>query len=79
LGYKHINRCIIKYIIDTVKQQNLSYRNLIRNYANNIILIRDNILAKANLDINDWLNDNITSEQFNLINKEISDTINRIN
>jgi ankyrin repeat protein len=80
LTYKDIPReKIIKYIINTVKEQNISYKNLIRNYAFKIIEIRDNILNKANIDINDWLNDNLNNEQFDIIMKEIANILNKLN
>ena len=46
-----------------MRLKKLDLKNLIRNYAENIIKIRDEILNQANLDINDWLNDEITKEQ----------------
>ena len=80
MTYKDIPRNkLINYIINSVKEQNLSYKNLIRNYAFNIIKIRDNVLNKAGLDINDWLNDEINNEQFDIIVHEISDLITRSN
>ncbi len=36
---------------------------MIRNYSNNVVQKRDDLLKKANMDINDWLNDNYTSDQ----------------
>ncbi len=79
LTYKEIPRKkIINYIINSVKEQNLSYKNLIRNYGFKILDIRDKILNKANLDINDWLNDDLTSEQFDIIFNEITDLINKL-
>lgn len=41
---------------------NISYRNLIRNYSKNITDIRDNFLEKINSNINDWNNDKITKD-----------------
>jgi ankyrin repeat protein len=48
---------LVNLLIDTIKKQNVSVKNMIRNYALNIIKDRDEILDKAGLDINDWLND----------------------
>ena len=80
INYKDIPReKIIQYIINTVKEQNLSYKNIIRNYAFGIIKIRDNILNKAGLDINDWINDNINKEQYDSVIKEITNVLNKIN
>ena len=60
------------------KEQNISYKNLIRNYAFNIIKLRDEILSKANLDINSWLNEDFSKDQFDILIKEIKNTINKI-
>lgn len=80
MTYKDIPRDkLIEYIINLIKEQNISYKNLIRNYAFKIINIRDTLLNKAKLDINDWLNEDFSKEQFDNLIKEIKDTINRIN
>ncbi len=79
LRYPDIGRNkIIKYIIKTIKEQRISYRNLIRNYAFNIIELRDSILNNVSVDINDWLNDEITTEQHDIIITKINDMINRV-
>jgi len=79
MTYKDIPReKLINYIINLIKEQNISYKNLIRNYAFKIIELRDTLLSKANLDINDWLNEDFSKEQFDSLIKEIKDTINRI-
>ena len=79
MTYKDIPReKIINYIINLIKEQNISYKNLIRNYAFNIIKLRDEILSKANLDINSWLNEDFSKDQFDILIKEIKNTINKI-
>jgi len=79
MTYKDIPReKIINYIINLIKEQNISYKNLIRNYAFNIIKLRDEILNKANLDINSWLNEDFSKDQFDILIKEIKNTINKI-
>lgn len=70
---------LVNYMIETIKQKNISFKNLIRNYAENIIKIRDNILNQSNLDINDWLNDEITKEQVDKVVLNIVKEINSIN
>jgi len=54
---------LIKSLFYNIKSQGISYRNMIRNYSNNIIKERDELLKKINIDINDWLNDNYTNNQ----------------
>jgi ankyrin repeat protein len=69
---------IIKYIIKIIKQQNISYKNLIRNYASNIIELRDIVLNKINITINEWLNENFTNKQYEYLIKEIQELIYNI-
>lgn len=73
LSYKEMSReVLVKKMIQTIKSQNISFKNLIRNYAKNILDIRDKILNKANLDINDWLNDQYTEHQIDIVLKELT-------
>lgn len=77
--YKDIPRDkLVKILIDNIKEKGGSFKNIIRNYAVDIIEIRDKVLSKSNLDINDWINDQYTDEQFisvlDEINNEIQDS-----
>lgn len=73
LTYKDISRTdLVKNMIGTIKSQNISFKNLIRNYARNILDIRDKILMKADLDINDWMNDQYTEHQIDIVLKELT-------
>ena len=59
IKYSNIDRkklCI--KLISKIKEENLSFKNLIRNFASKIVSLRDSTLTDANLDINDWLNSN---------------------
>ncbi len=81
LKYKDIHcKELIEILIKSIRTQNVSVKNMIRNYAKNIIELRDNILKKAGLDINDWLNDMFTDTQINaiiqLIQNEILEVLN---
>jgi hypothetical protein len=76
IKYKEIPRKkLVDVLLKNAKEKNISFKNLIRNYAINIIEIRDKILNLSNMDINDWLNEQYTEEQFlsvlNQINKMI--------
>jgi len=51
------DKLIIK-LIQKIKEENIPFKTLIRNYAKKVIDIRDEILVESNLDINDWLNSN---------------------
>ena len=73
LTYKEMKReTLVKKMIQTIKSQNISFKNLIRNYAINILNIRDKILNKANLSIDDWLNDTYTEHQIEVVLKELT-------
>jgi ankyrin repeat protein len=79
LKYKDIDcRELVKILIRSIKNQNVSVKNMIRNYAKNIIDIRDDILTKVNMDINDWLNDVYTDVQINGIIQQIQNMISNL-
>lgn len=52
-------RQIIKGLLYEIKNQNLSFRNVIRNYSKNITDLRDRYLSIINRDINDYNNNRI--------------------
>jgi hypothetical protein len=80
LKYKDMNcKDLIEILIKSIRTQNISVKNMIRNYAKNIIELRDLILKKANMDINDWLNDMFTDVQINAIIEQIQNEILSIN
>jgi len=73
LTYSNINRQkLIDVLINNMKQQNISFKNIIRNYSINVTNIRDNVLQNVNLNVDDWLNEQYTEQQYN-------DVINEIN
>lgn len=61
--YTYDRTRLIKSLFYNIKAQGLSYRNMIRNYSQNISKERDKMLKMINIDINDWLNDNYTNNQ----------------
>ena len=66
LTYKELDRkSLVKLLLKSIRNQNVSYKNMIRNYSQNIIQIRDKVLQKSNMDINDWLNDEYNDDQIN--------------
>ena len=74
MSYLDINRKkLIGLLIKNLKLSNISFKKLIRNYAQKITKIRDNLLKKVNLDINDWINDQFTDQQMN----KLMDIINQ--
>jgi len=61
-----VNKLATK-LIKKIKKHNFYFRNLIRNFSSNVTTLRDNLLSKSNIDINDWINNNYTIEQYNKI------------
>ena len=62
--YPNIDRKVLVIkLIRKIKELNIPFKNLIRNFSKKIIDIRDEILTEANLDINDWINGNYTNAQ----------------
>lgn len=63
---------LIDQMLKYIKMKNISYKNLVRNYSKNITDIRDQILNKAGININDWINDQYTDKQIELVYQEIN-------
>ena len=73
--YSIPRKTLIKKILGLIKEQNFSFKNIIRNYSANIITIRNSILNKCKLTINDFINDNYTKEQLGNIINEVGNLI----
>ena len=69
---------LVKVLIRSIKTQNISVRNMIRNYAINVIKIRDDVLSKVGIDINDWLNDTYTDDQIGGVIAQIQSMIGKL-
>lgn len=68
ITYINISRDkLVQKLIHQIREQKMSFRNLIRNYSRNIIDLRDSYLKRADVDINDWMNDNIDDNTYNSI------------
>lgn len=64
LTYINMNPAkLIKKMFKEIRHNNLSFRNIIRNYSLNITDLRDSYLNKINKNINDYLNNRISSEE----------------
>ena len=70
---------LVENLFDSLKMNNISFRNMIRNYSSNIIELRDSLLSKFNLDINDWIHDNYTHKQKKLLIDSLINEIKNIN
>ncbi len=66
---------LVRKLMKSIREQNISFKNLIRNYSKNIIDIRDQVLNGAGITINDWLNDQYTEENYKKIVNEITKLI----
>jgi len=76
ISYSDLNSItLVKKLIKTIKENNISVKNMIRNYASNVIKERDEILNSAKLDINDWINDDYNETQLNIIINNIKEKI----
>jgi hypothetical protein len=64
---------LINKLINYIRTKMVSFRSIIRNFTKKITDIRDDILSQANIDINQFLNDNYKKENWDkLINLIIS-------
>jgi len=77
LSYPDIVRkkLIIK-LIYTIKKKQISFKDNIRAFTNKIIIIRDSLLKGTDIDINDWLNNNYTKKQYDLLIQNILTNFN---
>lgn len=71
-------KTLVKTLIKSIRTQNISIKNMIRNYAINIINTRDKILKAVDLDINDWLNDQYTDIQIDKVLEELKKQVNQL-
>ncbi len=79
LTYADISRNeLVKLLINVIKSQNISFRNMIRNYGKQIMEERDKILQKSQMDINDWINDQYTDVQIDGVMNELVVQTNNI-
>jgi ankyrin repeat protein len=47
---------LVDILIKKIKYNNLSFKNIIRNFSKSITDFRDNLLSKVNMDINEYIN-----------------------
>jgi hypothetical protein len=62
---------LAKEIIQNIKLQGASFKNLIRNFSQKITYLRDSYLSKYKIDINDWVVGNYTEDVLNAIEKDV--------
>ena len=77
LKYPDIKRDkLINKIIYNIKKNQLSFKDIIRNFTLKIIKFRDIVLENTNIDINDWINNNYTKESYKILTNNIYNLIN---
>lgn len=77
LTYHMLSRTeLVKKLFTSIREQHISYKNMIRNYSQSIIKERDKLLKSVGITINDWINNNYTHIQSNTF---IQHLINKIN
>jgi len=58
---------IVKKIITNIRLNNYSFRTIIRNYSKKITDIRDNYLISIGKNINDYINNKLTTNEKNIL------------
>ncbi len=58
-----------------LKKKNLSFKNIIRNFTKYITNTRDDLLKKSNIDINDWISNNLNNDIIIQVNNNIKKII----
>lgn len=59
-----------------IKAKNISFKDLIRSFMNNILIERNKLLEELEIDINDIVNENISESQQQLLEQSIKAIIN---
>lgn len=78
-SYPELNRIkLIKYIIQQITFKQLKFRSIIRDYSKNITSLRDNILNKVNIDINQFTNNEINEDTFNSLVTEFNKHLSKL-
>ena len=76
IQYENIkSKKLVKMLINKIKFNKLSFKNLIRNFSQKITKLRDEYFEKYNLDINKWMNDNYDESVLSNIEKDVLEFI----
>ena len=62
---------LVEQLINNIKLEAKSFKNLIRNFSKNISSYRDKYLENINIDINDWILTNYTDKDLDKLEKLI--------
>jgi len=69
---------LVDLLTKEIINEEYSYKKLIRNYSYYITNLRDKLLIKANININNWINDTMSEEQKNLLDISYREEITKI-
>jgi hypothetical protein len=58
---------ILHKLINYIRLKKISFRSVIRSFTKNVTELRDDYLDKSKIDINQWLNDNFTEIEWNIL------------
>lgn len=72
------NTKLANKLIQKINLNNLSLKNIIRNFSKQIIIIRDELLQKSDLNINLWINNSYDDEKFLNLTTNIKSYIKNI-
>lgn len=68
---------IVGLLSKEIINDEISYKKLIRNYSSNITDIRDKVLTKIGININDWINDSMNLEQQKILEEYFKNEIKK--
>jgi ankyrin repeat protein len=72
MNYKHLSqKKLVKKLLDRIRTERISFRNLIRDFSSRITNLRDGVIDKLGFDINDWLNGLYSEEARENLGNEI--------
>jgi hypothetical protein len=60
-------KVLAEKLLKEIRMEGLSYKNLVRNYSQNITKVRDDIFRDVGININNWINDEYSEVQYNQI------------
>ena len=79
IGNPNINiNKLVNLLSKEIINEEYSYKKLIRNYSYFITELRDKLLDKSEININDWINDTLTKEQQTTLNNIYQEEIKKL-
>jgi ankyrin repeat protein len=68
-------KILVDKLLKAIKRDGYFFKNIIRDFSKEITNIRDDVFKKAFITINEWINDEYTQEQYDIIIKSIKEMI----